>query len=157
MTHTVYIGLGSNLGQRENNIRRALQLLTSEGARLAAISPFLQTAPWGFHSPNAFINAAACMLTSLQPEAFLDLTQRVERTLGRTQKSAGGIYHDRIIDIDILFYDNITLNTPRLTIPHPLLHERYFVLRPLCDIAPRLVHPVTGLTVQAMLTALPAE
>ena len=136
--HSVYIGLGSNLGRRGDNIRRALDLLTQDGSRLAA----------------AFLNAAALVLTPLPPEAFLDATQRVERALGRTVKSENGIYHDRTIDIDMLFYDDIVLNTPRLAIPHPHMCGRAFVLAPLCEIAPAMVHPASGMTVAQMLAAL---
>ena len=94
------------------------------------------------------------MLTPLPPEAFLDATQRVERALGRTVKSENGIYHDRTIDIDMLFYDDIVLNTPRLAIPHPHMCGRAFVLAPLCEIAPAMVHPVNCMTVAQMLAAL---
>lgn len=152
--HSVFIGLGSNLGEREDNILRALDILASEGSKPAALSPFYETAPQGFISEHAFINAAAQVLTPLTPEEFLASTQRVEHVLGRTHKSAGGTYHDRTIDIDILFYDNLIVETPLLAIPHPLIPERDFVLRPLCDIAPELVHPQSGLTVAAMLAAL---
>ena len=117
--HSVYIGLGSNLGRRSDNIRRALDLLTQDGSRLAAVSSFHETTPVGFTSSHSFLNAAALVLTPLPPEAFLDATQRVERALGRTVKSENGIYHDRTIDIDMLFYDDIVLNTPRLAIPRP--------------------------------------
>ncbi len=152
--HSVFIGLGSNLGEREDNILRALDILASEGSKSAALSPFYETAPQGFISEHAFINAAAQVLTPLTPEEFLASTQRVERALGRMRKSTGGTYHDRTIDIDILFYDNLIVETPFLAIPHPLIPERDFVLRPLCDIAPELVHPQSGLTVAAMLAAL---
>lgn len=152
--HSVYIGLGSNLGHRGDNIRRALELLTRDGTRLAAVSSFHETAPVGFTSSHSFLNAAALVLTPLAPEALLGATQRVERALGRTAKSEGGIYHDRTIDIDILLYDGISLQTPRLTIPHPRMAERAFVLAPLCEIAPAMVHPASGMTVAQMLAAL---
>ncbi len=152
--HSVYIGLGSNLGRRGDNIRRALDLLTQDGSRLAAVSSFHETTPVGFTSNHSFLNAAALVLTPLPPEAFLDATQRVERALGRTVKSENGIYHDRTIDIDMLFYDDIVLNTPRLTIPHPHMCGRAFVLAPLCEIAPAMVHPVNCMTVAQMLAAL---
>lgn len=152
--HSVFIGLGSNLGERKNNILRALDILASEGSKPAALSPFYETVPQGFISEHAFINAAAQVLTPLTPEEFLASTQRVERALGRTRKSTGGTYHDRTIDIDILFYDNLIVETPLLAIPHPLIPERDFVLRPLFDIAPEFIHPQSGLTVTAMLAAL---
>jgi len=152
--HSVYIGLGSNLGRRGDNIRRALDLLTQDGSRLAAVSSFHETTPVGFTSNHSFLNAAALVLTPLPPETFLDATQRVERALGRTVKSENGIYHDRTIDIDILLYDGISLQTPRLTIPHPRMAERAFVLAPLCEIAPAMVHPASGMTVAQMLAAL---
>lgn len=149
--HTAYIGLGSNLGSKRQNIQRALQLLKEGGAEPAAVSSLIATEPEGFTSSHTFLNGAAKLLTSLSPQQLLRLTQDVERSLGRTQKSSCGIYHDRTIDIDILFYDNIVINEPALHIPHPRAAQRLFVLRPLAEIAPQLRHPVTGKTVTEMM------
>lgn len=101
---------------------------------IKAQSAFLQTAPWGFESKNSFLNAAVRVETDLSPFAVLRITQDIERRMGRTHKSVGGIYHDRIIDIDILLYDDLHLSTPELTIPHPHINERDFVLIPLSQI-----------------------
>lgn len=154
MPHTVYLGFGSNLGDRRSNILRASDLLLSEGLKPAAFSSLIETAPVGFASPHAFLNAVGEYLTSLSPSAVLAATQRVERALGRTRKSVGGVYADRPIDIDILFYDDLRLSTPTLTIPHPLIAERRFVLEPLAEIAPGMRHPLTQLTPREMLENL---
>lgn len=154
MKHIVYIGLGSNIGQRDDNIRHALELLEEEGTVLVTCSSFYETAPQGFASKHLFLNAAACVFTSLSPMEFLVTTQRVERMLGRISKSYNGVYTDRTIDIDILFFDNAIISTSVLTVPHPRMAERAFVLEPLCEIAPALKHPQTHLTVRQMLAAL---
>ena len=135
MSHTVFLAFGSNLGNRKENLSRALELLKHEGLKPVSVSLPVITAPEGFESSNQ----------------VLKITQRIERTLGRMQKSHDGIYHDRTMDIDILFYDNETINTPELTIPHPKIAERLFVLRPLCEIAPLFRHPVTGKTIRELL------
>lgn len=97
-------------------------------------SAFYETEPWGFESSNRFINAAVCSTTSLSPRGVLEATQRIERDLGRMSKSANGQYHDRVIDIDILLYDDIRVDEPDLKIPHPLMYEREFVMVPLKEI-----------------------
>lgn len=97
-------------------------------------SSFVQTEPWGFRSDNLFLNACVCVETQLSPRHLLLETQRIERLLGRSRKTTDGRYHDRPIDIDILLYDDITLNEPDLRIPHPLMHERDFVMIPLREI-----------------------
>ena len=97
-------------------------------------SAFLETEPWGFQSENTFVNAAICMETTLEPFEVLTETQKIESEMGRTIKSVNGEYHDRIIDIDILLYDELHINTPQLTIPHPLMEERDFVMIPLREI-----------------------
>lgn len=150
MTHTVFLAFGSNLGNRRENIERALELLNKEGLKPVSVSQPITTAPEGFTSANEFLNSAAKFTTSLSPHEVLEVTQRTERTLGRTQKSEGGVYHDRTIDIDILFYDDIVLNTPELAIPHPRIAERMFVLRPMNDIAPAFRHPANGKTIHEL-------
>ena len=150
MTHAVFLAFGSNLGNRRENITRALELLMQEGLKPVSVSQPITTAPEGFTSANEFLNSAAKFTTSLSPHEVLELTQRIERTIGRTQKSEGGVYHDRTIDIDILFYDDIVLNTPELAIPHPRIAERMFVLRPMNEIAPALRHPANGKTIHEL-------
>ena len=153
----LYVGLGSNLGDRRQNILRAAAMIESQIGRRVSLSGFFETAPWGFASANSFLNAAMSVDTPLAPLQVLDLTQRIERSLGRTHKSAAGGYADRTIDIDILLYGGLTMATDRLTIPHPLMHRRLFVLEPLAQIAPEALHPLLGKTVLRMLAELRAE
>lgn len=97
-------------------------------------SALYETAPWGFESPNSFLNAAVCCQTKLSPREVLEQTKKIERDLGRSSKSVDGAYQDRVIDIDILTYDDLSVNEPDLKIPHPLMHEREFVMIPLQEI-----------------------
>lgn len=132
--HTIYLGLGSNLGDKEANIAEAYGRIEEEIGPITRRSSLHRTEPWGFDSANDFVNSVVCCSTTLSPDALLDATQRIEREMGRTEKSDKGIYHDRIIDIDILLYDDATVSTPRLTIPHPLMEQRPFVMEPLREI-----------------------
>ena len=134
MTHTVYLGLGSNLGNREENLRGALFEIASSVGVVEAVSSFIVTEPWGFESTHTFVNAVCRVQTHLSPMEVLDATQAIERNLGRTQKSVDGIYSDRLIDIDILLYDDWKVDTPRLVIPHPLMAQRDFVKIPLAEL-----------------------
>ena len=134
MTHTVYLGLGSNLGNREENLRGALFEIASSVGVVEAVSSFIVTEPWGFESTHTFVNAVCRVQTHLSPMDVLDATQAIERNLGRTQKSVNGIYSDRLIDIDILLYDDWKVDTPRLVIPHPLMAQRDFVKIPLAEL-----------------------
>ena len=140
----VYLGLGTNLGDKAANLHAAVHLISGKIGKVISLSSFYATAPWGFESENSFLNAAICVETSLSPLEVLHRTQEIERTLGRTHKSTGGIYHDRIIDIDLLLYNKEIIQTPELTIPHPLMLQRDFVMNPLVEIAPDVVHPVFG-------------
>ena len=132
--HTVYFSLGSNLGDKKQNLSTAIKLMEEQIGVLVRQSAFLATEPWGFQSDNSFVNAAICMETELDPFEVLERTQKIEREMGRTIKSTNGEYHDRIIDIDILLYDDLKINTHRLTIPHPLMEQRDFVMIPLREI-----------------------
>ena len=132
--HTVYLSLGTNLGDKTQNLVSAITEIERRIGPVRAQSAFLTTEPWGFESENTFLNAAVRVETALSPFALLNKTQQIERDMGRTQKSVDGKYHDRIIDIDILLYDDLHINTPKLTIPHPLMYERDFVLIPLKEI-----------------------
>ena len=131
---TVYLSLGSNLGDRELTLRQAVSLLEERVGRVLRLSAFHETAPWGFSSDNMFVNAAVSIETSLSPRQLLVATQAIEKDLGRTVKSADGLYHDRPIDIDILLYDDLKMDEPDLKIPHPLMNEREFVKIPLREI-----------------------
>lgn len=138
MTHKLYLSLGSNLGDRETNIRQALALIDERVGSVYRVSSYIETAPVGFSSPNKFINMVCLVHTMMSPMACLRETQKIEKELGRTQKSInpdGSLtYKDRLIDIDLLTYDQLVLNTPELTLPHPRMHERDFVLIPLREI-----------------------
>lgn len=154
MQHTVYLSLGTNIGDRQRNIMQAINLLNERVGTVATLSSFLETEPWGFESANAFINIALAIKTDLTPTQLLKATQVIEKELGRTVKSSGDGYADRIIDIDILLYDDLILSQNDLKIPHPLMQERLFVLTPLAEIAPELVHPVLKTTIKNLETRL---
>ena len=136
-----YLALGTNIGNKRRNMITAAALLAERVGDVLALSGFYETEPWGFQSENTFLNAALQLDTSLAPLELLKATQEIEIEMGRTQKS-NGAYHDRIIDIDILLYEDLVLQTPELTLPHPLMHERLFVMEPLAEIAPNVIHPV---------------
>ena len=138
----VYIGLGSKLGNRRRNLITAAALLAERAGDVVSLSSFYETEPWGFASENKFLNAALALETSLSPLALLHRTQAIERELGRSEKSHGASDHDRVIDIDLLLYGSGVFRSDELEIPHPLLHERRFVLEPLREIAPFLRHPL---------------
>ena len=134
MKHKVYFSLGSNLGDKEGNIREAISRIGELIGEVDRQSTLLATEPWGFESDNTFVNAAIRCTTSLSPFEILNITQNIERAMGRTLKSVDGQYHDRIIDIDILIYDDLHITTPQLALPHPLMKERDFVMIPLKEI-----------------------
>ena len=134
MMHTVYLSLGTNLGYKEQNLLKAIRMIGEKVGTVVRQSSFLATEPWGFDSENGFLNCAICINTTHSPLDVLHLTQDIERQMGRQSKSVNGKYHDRIIDIDILLYDDLEMKTPLLTIPHPLMHERDFVMIPLKEI-----------------------
>ena len=132
--HTVYLALGSNLGDREDNLRKAVSQIEKLIGHVVRQSVFHTSEPWGFQSDNYFVNAVVACHTTLSPLALLRTAQRIERDMGRTHKSVGGVYHDRIIDIDILLYDDLHIDYPCLKIPHPLMHQRDFVMIPLKEL-----------------------
>ena len=147
----VYLGLGTNLGDKESNLHAAVRKINERIGEVTALSAFYVTAPWGFSSENSFLNAACCVESVLSPLDILRETQEIEHELGRTKKSEGGHYSDRLIDIDILLYGDWVLHTPELEIPHPLMTERRFVLEPLAEIAPDVVHPVFGKSFKSLM------
>lgn len=130
----------------------AAALLAERVGDVLALSGFYETEPWGFRSENTFLNGALQLETSLSPLELLKATQQIEVDMGRTQKS-NGVYHDRIIDIDILLYDDLVMQSPELTLPHPLMHQRSFVMEPLAEIAPNVVHPVFNKSIVSMMGA----
>ena len=153
---TVYLGLGSNLGDRRRNLEAALDALRAHPQiAVTAVSSFLETDPVGGPpGQGKFLNAAAKIETDLSPEALLEELKRVERALGRRE---GPRWGPREIDLDILLYGDAVLETPNLTIPHPRMRERRFVLEPLAEIAPDARDPVTNLTVRELLARLDAS
>ena len=130
----IYLSLGANLGEREATINKALDLLEQQVGPLIKRSSFFYSKPWGFESTHDFCNLCASFETSLSPLDLLHTTQSVEKQLGRNEKSINNVYHDRVIDIDILLYGDMTISTPELTIPHPKMEERDFVQVPLAEI-----------------------
>lgn len=133
-THIIYIGYGSNLGDGPHNIDSARALVCQAVGRELACSDYVQSEPWGFSSDHGFTNAVAAYQTELGPLALLDATQKIERQMGRTHKhEPGQPYTDRIIDLDILLYDDLVYQDERLTIPHPLIERRDFVREPLLE------------------------
>ena len=147
----IYFSLGTNLGDKEQNLRLAVQHIEERIGKIVSLSAFYATAPWGFSSDNTFLNAALCVGTALAPLEVLQTTQEIEREMGRTHKSVNAVYSDRVIDIDLLlcFADDgtpVLLDTPELKLPHPLMQERRFVMEPLAEIAPDVIHPVLGKT-----------
>ena len=139
--HQVYLGLGSNLGDCRKNLERAIRLIADRVGAVTRQSSFIETEPWGFESENRFLNAVILCETTQTPREVLRLTQQIERDMGRRKVVGGGltvngqrIYSDRIVDIDILLYDDLTVDEPDLKIPHPLMHQRDFVMIPLKEI-----------------------
>ncbi|MBR3026558.1 MAG: 2-amino-4-hydroxy-6-hydroxymethyldihydropteridine diphosphokinase [Bacteroidales bacterium] len=130
--HIVYIGLGSNLGDGPKNLDKAVALLQKEAGEVLYTSAYIESEPWGFESEHRFTNAVTVISTTLEPLPLLDLTQQIERRMGRTRKRRRGEgYSDRVIDLDLLMYDNLQLETERLILPHPHIAERDFVKLPL--------------------------
>ena len=126
------------MGNRTALLEQAITLLNIRVGKVVSRSSFLETEPWGFQSEHKFLNACCCCETNLAPLEVLHVTQQIERDLGRKEKSRNRQYHDRPIDIDILLCDDLVIQTPELTVPHPLMQDRPFVLEPLREIAPEL-------------------
>ncbi len=149
-THLVYLGLGANLGDREAALRAARDGLGPD-VEIVRCSSIYETPPWGELEQSAFLNAVCEARTALAPRALLDRVKRLERALGRVATRRWG---PRVIDIDILLYNQLELHSPELVIPHSYLHQRAFVLLPLRELAPALRHPVLGSTVAELAAAV---
>lgn len=145
----VYLGLGTNLGDKSVNLKDAVDLLALVAGVVTCLSNTFVSEPWGFESENEFLNQVLLLETTLSPLELLVVTQDLEKKMGRLSKSSQS-YADRLIDIDILMYDHLIMDQPDLKIPHPLLVKRDFVLVPFAEIAPRLIHPLLGKTMQEL-------
>jgi len=132
--HKIYLGLGSNLGNRKENLAYAIRLIGERVGKVLRVSSFIETEPWGFESENTFVNAVILCETDLTPRQLLGATQKIEREMGRQKKSTDGGYSDRCIDIDILLCDDLRVDEPDLQIPHPLMLKRDFVMIPFREI-----------------------
>ena len=143
----VYLGIGSNLGDKNGNCLKALDRLTEHGVVITKRSAFYETKPWGVEEQPDFVNIAIEAETEITPEGLLDLLKRIEREMGRRDGIRWG---PRLIDLDILLYEDRTIQTESLVIPHPLLNKRDFVLLPLNEIAPEAVHPVLKMTISEL-------
>ena len=151
MEKTVYLSLGSNVGDREANLRTAIERLTGLG-ELLAVSSFYETEPVEFTAQPWFLNGVVALRTRLMPKLFLSKTLAIEQEMGRRRIQPKG---PRTIDIDILLFGNSVIHTPQLDVPHVAMHERRFVLEPLAEIAPEVRHPIFKRTVREMLESLP--
>jgi 2-amino-4-hydroxy-6-hydroxymethyldihydropteridine diphosphokinase len=151
--HNLYLALGTNLGDRPANLQAAIAALPPT-VQVIEQSSVYETPPWGYSDQPTFLNMALHAETGLEPLALLSYLKNLENELGRVESFR---YGPRQIDLDILFYDNLVLETPELVIPHPRLQERAFVLVPLAEIAPNLIHPLAGKTISDLLTHVPVE
>lgn len=152
MRKLVYLSLGSNLGEREANLRAAIERLAALG-QVVAVSSFYETEPVEFARQPWFLNCAVALQTEKMPKQFLSALQGIEKVMGRQRTQPKG---PRVIDLDILLFGNSVVDSGGLTIPHPALHERRFVLEPLAEIAPEQRHPVFKRTIRELRDALPA-
>jgi 2-amino-4-hydroxy-6-hydroxymethyldihydropteridine diphosphokinase len=150
--HLVYLAAGANLGRRQHNLKQALRALPPQ-VEISAVSRLYETAPAYVLDQPVFLNIAVEGQTGVSPTELLAYLQQIEKSMGRERKLRHG---PRLIDLDIIFYDDLALDLPQLTIPHPRMHERGFVLRPLADIAPDFVHPLLKQSVRTLLANLPA-
>ncbi len=150
---TAYIGIGSNLGNREDNCTAAIKHLIDNGIKVLKLSSRIETEPWGVKDQPNFINMAIKIQTDLPPEDLLTLLKKIEIELGRTPGLRWG---PRIIDLDILLYDDLVIKTPELKIPHPGTSDRYFILKPLAEIAADIIHPVFKKSIRSLLSEISA-
>ena len=150
MYHSVFLALGSNLGDKQKNIEETLDRISERIGKVTSLSAFYITTPVGFHSVHNFVNCVCEVVTNLDILSLFSITQEIEKEMGRFTKSVDGQYTDRIIDIDLIIAGNLILRSPELTIPHPAFHTRDFVLAPLSEIAPDMVHPIIGKTIRQL-------
>jgi 2-amino-4-hydroxy-6-hydroxymethyldihydropteridine diphosphokinase len=149
--HKVFLGLGTNMGNREANLKETVALIEDNIGPILKVSPVFETEPWGFEADNNFLNVAVEVETSHTPPGVLGAILMIEAMLGRIRTETQ--YSSRIIDIDILFYDDLIMDEITLKIPHPLLYKRKFVLVPLNEIAPDFIHPVLKKSIGTLLNS----
>lgn len=147
--HKVYLGIGGNIGNKQNNFKEVYQSIENELGNIIHSSSIYETPPWGFQSTNTFWNSVLVISTVLRPDFLLTRIHAIEDRFGRKRNQEG--YASREIDIDILYFDDLFIETETLIIPHPLMHLRKFVLVPLNEIAPDLKHPLLRFTSMEML------
>ena len=147
----IYLSLGSNLGRRQQHIEEALKLIQNRIGGIEHVSRFYESEPWGFSSAYNFCNCCLALRTTIDPLPLMDRLFEIEHEMGRRRDGMG--YSDRVIDIDMLFYGDMQMDHPRLKLPHPSMGDRRFVLAPLAEIAPLLIHPVAGINIAQMLQA----
>ena len=150
----LYLSIGSNLGDKRNFLLQAIALIRERVGRVVCMSRFYETEPWGYTSTNTYLNAALEVETSLSALEVLAITQDIERELGRQRKSMNREYCDRSMDIDLLLMDDIIVRSEALNLPHPLMHERLFVMEPMVEIAPTVMHPVLQKTICEIFNSL---
>jgi len=154
MTEEIYLSLGSNLGDRVNHLEEALGHIADQVGKPGSISGIYESEPWGFSSEHSFLNCCASVLTDLEPLQVLDSILKIEKGMGRERNFSRGTsdgYVDRVVDIDLLLFGERFYDHPRLILPHPAMADRRFVLLPLNEIAPRLVHPLLKVSISRML------
>lgn len=149
----IYLSLGSNLGDRKHHLGKAVRLIADRIGKVESISGYYKSEPWGYSSENSFLNCCLSLNTSLSPFVVLDQVLEIEKEMGREREGTG--YSDRTIDIDLLLFGEYQLEHERLTLPHPSMGDRRFVLAPLAQIAPGLIHPLTRITISDMLERCP--
>ena len=152
--HTAHVALGSNLGDKEANLRRALELLIERGVEIVKTSTFISTEPYGVTDQPTFLNGVCEVRTSLEPLALLHTLLEIEQEMGRVRLRHWG---ERNIDLDLLLYEDVVMDTPELKLPHPDMQNRDFVLLPLAEIAPELIHPAIGKSISELVICLSAR
>ena len=154
--HTVYIAVGSNIGDKMANCQNGIDSVIREAcATLVGQSPFYKTEPVGYEDQDWFVNGVFCIQTDLEPKDLLEKTQAIQTKAGRKKDMIRN--GPRILDLDILLFDDRIINSRYLTVPHPRMHQRRFVLQPFCDISPDIVHPIFKKDMKALLDELPSD